>query len=234
MSILVRTLEQKNFHGWTWTPAEWRCSCGTLFEAPATSGDPPLCRACAEKAQIAREHEQRRARLAAETLASIPPRFRWASFDAPEMSQRVRPASIIERARELVATGGNVVLLGDSGSGKTSLAIALLRAIADDKNTIGRFFTSFELAEARRQSRLGAGEAPAVDRAARAGIIVLDELAAEMARDTGVDEVIRRRHDHNVRTIYTSGFDRKVISDRYGSGVERRIFEGATVLRLGK
>lgn len=229
MSTLVRKLEPETFAGITFCRAEWLCDCGTKFESSAAD---PLCRACDDKRRHVEQCRREAEEKAAETVSQIPPRFRWAAFEAPELSHRVRPPSLIQSAKAALGAQ-NIVLLGDAGVGKTSLACALLRAIASHRGVIGHFVTSFELAEARRQHRLGAGEATAILVAARAGVLVIDEVAAELTRDTGLDEVVRARHDHERRTIYTSGFDQKAIAAKYGAGVERRIFEGAFVIRLG-
>lgn len=235
-----------------WGPvamAEWRCDvCGHQYEAcdvaPQDRRGPPPCPKCREareeRERIAAEergrqaHEERRRDRIEYTRTNLPLRFQWASsLDVPELRQRVRPASIIAKAKSLVTTKENVVLLGDAGLGKTSLACALLCEIAAHMNVTGMFVNSFEIAEARRQHRLGQGEPEIIDRALEAGILLIDELGAEQSKDLAVDELIRARHDGMDRTIFTTGFSQAFLTEKYGAGVARRIFEGSAILRLG-
>ncbi len=93
------------------------------------------------------------------------------------------------------------------------------------------FVSSFDLAKARREQRLGKGEADIIESAVKADLLLLDELCAERSVDTALDEVIRARWDNCLPTIYTCGFPRTQILE-YGAGVERRVTEGATVIVL--
>jgi len=213
---------------------EWAsrtCECGAKFEAVATLTD-AHCKKCTDDRWRREAYEQGLERMAVTTLKELPPRFRWASFGAPELAQRVKPRSAIEKAKAAL-DAQTIVLLGPAGGGKTSLAGALLPAMAAHRKTVGRFATSFDIAEARRKNRLGQGEATIIATAMHAGVLLLDEIGAEKSNDLAVDEVIRFRHDNELPSIYTSGFNREDIGNRYGAGVERRIFEGAVVLCLG-
>jgi DNA replication protein DnaC len=176
--------------------------------------------------------EERQAWMRERTVESIPERFRWAEFGAAELQQWVKPARFIAAAQSAVDST-SVVLLGNADSGKTSLGCALLRASADKRRKIGMFVSTFELAKARREQRLGHGEAELIERAQTVGVLLLDELCAELGVDTAVDEVIRARWDHMRPTIYTCGFSQDAIRSSYGDGVARRILGGSTVLTLG-
>lgn len=223
---------------WAVPPSEikyglYLCTCGREYENiihDDTSG--MMCPSCSLKAT--REEELRAVadRFARETASSVPPRYQWAAFGAPELAKRVRPTRAIETAQVSLEAPA-IVLLGPAGSGKTSLACAILRAMAAHRRTWGLFTSSFALAKARREQRLGRGEAEPIDSACRTSVLLLDELAAEQDRDTSVDEVIRCRHDYELPTVYTSGFGAERIIARYGDGVGRRIFEQAIVIELG-
>jgi DNA replication protein DnaC len=158
----------------------------------------------------------------------------------------VKPASAILAARS--STANTIVLVGPAGSGKTSLATALLveRAVAavepEDpygdpyrtRRDEGMFVTTFALAKARREHQLGKGDAGIITHATDAIILLVDELGAEANRgDTAVPEVIHERHAWDRPTIYTTPFELDELERRYGSGIARRVFEGASVIRLG-
>jgi hypothetical protein len=89
-----------------------------------------------------------------------------------------------------------------------------------------------ELARARAQHRLGDGEAPVIEKAVSAKLLVLDELGAEVGRDSATAEVLHRRHERDRDTIWTSPFTLSDLAKKYGEGIARRLVEG-TVVALG-
>ena len=104
--------------GRTWTCAG---ACG------ATVAHPGVCPQCDRK--VLAEAHAARMRTARRT---IPKRFRWASFEAPELAQRTNAHALAE-VRSLFGKRFplGVVMVGQSGAGKTSLACALLKRIHD-------------------------------------------------------------------------------------------------------
>jgi DNA replication protein DnaC len=214
---------------------DWKCHCGDVFVAG--SGVPPSaqCHKCDDRDQ--RERDEKYARMATErrrvnTLQQIPSRYRWAAFDSDLLTNRIKAQTAIARAKAS-QDALSVVLLGGAGSGKTSLACALLRAMASKRDVEGRFETAFAIAKARQEHSLGEGEAPLIRDATKAKVLLLDEVGAELGRNTAVQEVIHERHAHERQTVYTSGFSVDEIKSRYGDGIARRIFESAVVIRLG-
>jgi DNA replication protein DnaC len=90
------------------------------------------------------------------------------------------------------------------------------------------------LAKARAEHRLGGGEAPLVADAKTTPLLLLDELGAEATRgDDAVAEVIHERHANERVTIYTTPFSVDELGLKFGGGIARRVFEGATVIALG-
>lgn len=202
-------------------------------EPPDGFAPPRWCDVClaviaAENAERDRIEAERR--LAAVLRAMrIPERFTWATFDAPELADRVRNKVAIEQAAKLVGARSSVVLVGGAGSGKTSLACAMLRGIG-----AGVFVGAYWIAKARQEHPLGESEAPDVARAIAVPVLVLDDLGQEQARNTAIQEVIYERHAHGRRTIATTGFGFRDLIARYGEGIARRLTEGASIVRCGK
>lgn len=204
-----------------------RCSCGRDYVCLGEI----LSLQCPECADAAvRQQEARKATSEAEdrTIANIPPRYQWATLDTPELAKRVSSPSAITLAR-MVKDEVSVLLLGNAGSGKTSLAAAILRATATRERCTGRFVKSFDLAKARQEHPLGDGESPAIERAMKAKVLVVDELGAEHGRNTAMQELIQERHDHDRPTIFTSGFSLPELEQRYGVGIMRRVLCGKVI-----
>lgn len=215
-------------------------------------GDSYRCEACATKATGRRLLRVRRI-----LDRRTPDRYTWSYADAAELPSRVKPRAAIDRAFAVPAAQ-SVVFIGPSGAGKTSLARATWseRALGDVQ-PVGRswsryddddtdddadslrvvsalFATTFEVAKARREHRLGSGEAELIDRVIRVRHLVIDELGAEASRgDSAVAEVIHERHAAQRATIYTTPFGLDELATKYSDGIARRIFEGAVVVRLG-
>lgn len=211
--------------GRTWTCAG---ACG------ATVAHPGVCPQCDRK--VLAEAHSARMRTARRT---IPERFRWASFEAPELAQRTN-AHALSEVRSLFGKRFplGVVLVGQSGAGKTSLACALLKRIHDHVT----FESGSALVErARRSWYVGApellqavkvwggafsrGEPPEVLKMARAAsILVLDNVDAGKQGDALYDLVFER-HDRDRPTIVTTWMTRAEASAAYGDGWARRVYE---------
>jgi DNA replication protein DnaC len=148
---------------------------------------------------------------------------------------------IVEAAETWRRGAGSMSLLGTSGTGKSSSALALVRRIIDTAERVDlppgdlafakgvRFIEARDLAQARKRHKLGNQEAP-LERAARAAtLLVLDDLGKEDARDQQpvVEAILGRR---TATTIVTSELDPAAITARYGVAIRRRVLEQARVV----
>jgi DNA replication protein DnaC len=165
---------------------------------------------------------------------TLPPSFRWATLDAPELRQRVgRERAIAEGEAALSSPG--LLLVGPSGSGKTSLACALLRAWeARSPRRRGVFAPAWRLGVARAQHGLGQGEPHEVDRAMDAALLVLDDVGSERNTATNaVPDVIFARAFAGLPTWVTTWMTPEAVTQRYGDGVARRLYEAGRVVVIG-
>jgi DNA replication protein DnaC len=87
------------------------------------------------------------------------------------------------------------------------------------------WFYARALAQAARQWPLGEGAAPEVDRASKAGLLVLDDLGLERDAAELVD-VLHSRYEHGYVTWTTSGLTMGELKERYGEALVRRLIEG--------
>lgn len=202
----------------------YRCGCGLV-------SDTRPCAACAEREQLAR--------VLAPLLASVPRRFRWALevSTVDELRGRVKAAPELLARALLHPPAANVLFLGDTQAGKTSLAVAMLGAFVRGDPTArsgARFAEAFALAGARERYPLGLGECPEVEAAINASLLVIDDLGAEGSdHKATVPYVIFARHNADRPTWVTTGFGFDAVLARYGAAIARRVFEGAKRVKLG-
>jgi len=174
--------------------------------------------------------EKQRVHLAELVAAQIPETFRLATLSEPWLVELVGGSAVAE-ARDLVARGAWALIYSSrSGAGKTSLAAAMVR----ERSRRDVCWTSARaLAVASAHTRLG--EEPALVAKARAsGLLVVDELGTEAdSFGSAVADVIMDRHDLGRPVWITTPIAGAKLSERYGSGLLRRINENGAVVRVG-
>lgn len=185
--------------------------------------------------------QERRSRLVKLTADSVPRSYRWARRSAPELAKRVgrlrledgsdtTVARVLDEARTL----SGAVLTGPAGSGKTSLACAMLEEWVTANERAAVFEHGFRIGAARIQNKAGTGEAPIIDRAMRAWLLLIDDVGSE--RDTANNamlDVVFERHAEEMPLWVTTGLTSSQLATRYGAGFLRRITERATLIRVG-
>jgi DNA replication protein DnaC len=167
------------------------------------------------------------------TLSAVPEGFRWATLDAPELLARIGDdASLLARATAAIHAS-RVLFLGKSGKGKTSLAIAMMRARVEAIAKPGVFILATDLATARARQSLGS-ESPEIAAARTAKLLVLDDLGTDMQTPTSaVSEIVFHRHAHQRPTWITTWLSEEQMIARYGDGFARRVMEGARIIECG-
>jgi IstB-like ATP binding protein len=202
-----------------------RATVSTLPQNPK-----PTCEACL--LFLARKENALKAVRAFEQ--TIPPRYAWASLDAPELAQRVVPETAIAWGQRHLHEPW-LTFQGGSGVGKTSLAVALLHERVRSTGIGAIVILAFRLANARIQHRAGDGEPLIVERAMRAPVLLLDDVGQELATPANpVADIIQERDAEELPTWITTGLTREEIGQRYGGGVARRLFDRARAVPLGK
>lgn len=214
---------------------------GTMREVDHEWVNLNLCEGCAD-AEVLRQALR-------EIEAMIPRSFAWAKVGGPLLRERVgmTRAQFDLAWRSCVLGNESLTLVGEPGSGKTSLAAALFRAAIDQAMSKkasprevarirrGMFVSAYELARDRAQHPLGAGQPPLVRLASRSSLLVIDDLGSEPDTQlSAVTDVLYERHAEGRVTWITTWLDEARATARYGGGIARRIFERATILHLEK
>ena len=163
---------------------------------------------------------------------SVPPAYAWAHLDAPELSGRVYvPAIGIAKNAYLEP---RVCLTGATRAGKTSLAVAMLRAWVEHQERVAMFIPAHRLGVARIQHPAGHGEAELVEKAIETPLVLLDDIGSERDFPTNpIADVIFERHAQDRPTWVTTGLPRSALVARYGAGVVARLFERSRVIHVG-
>lgn len=213
-------------------PSSFLCQCGA--EVSTWRERCQECQAMQRKAD--------RALLLGYAYASLPamPGAFWDQLDG-----RVNP-TVIAALRAWRGGDAGLLITGPSGCGKTTACVAKMRLILDtarDKDVPRekfkfaarmRFVVAADLAIARRQWPLGGGEAPAVEEAMRASLLVLDEIGYESTADTAVPETIDARYRRGLPTVVTTGLRFNEVEKRYGEATTRKFLGRGKVVDAWK
>ncbi len=177
------------------------------------------------------DQEQRTAEALA-IRGMLPPFLR--SGTAGDISARVTEKDFLRVAQGWRWGHGNLILLGPTGTGKSTAAAMLFRYLLKDGVQKGgsawenaRFmawFGALDLFHASREHALGKGEAPELRQASRARLLVLDDAGWDTDPRV-VSGVLAERYESGLPTIVTSGKTELELVAHYGAAVVRRMTE---------
>lgn len=122
-----------------------------------------------------------------------------------------------------------VVLIGPTGSGKTTLALTLPIAMAlhlNERRPERPFFVhADDVCAARRFAKLG-DEPELLAKARTKRLVILDDVIGQKDEAGDLYRVIRHREEQALSTIITAGFGRADAAASYGEQFARRMFAG--------
>jgi hypothetical protein len=203
-----------------------------------------------------RERDARGAQLAEwrRVTAGGLPDWAWANWAneawTRRLSPRVREALGSWKPFEFVGGGWRIgearLVIGPSGCGKSSgvfaslsaasraarlAAVASGKAFGSPPSLVWVSEESLVHEQAERKSEL-------FRKAETAGLLVIDELGiggghvSQVGQSPVVAAILGRRYDAGRNTIATSGVSQRVLADRYGAGVIRRLGHGSVIADL--
>lgn len=186
----------------------------------------------------ARRIERARARGVSATL---PRRFQGVSFDRPPLTEMAREAGtrqqvaevreFCERIDERLEAGAGLWLQGDTGTGKTTLAMAVSKAALDAGRTAAIYSLPGLLARIRRTFDGDAGEDSYFtffNRLVSVDLLHLDDLGAENRTEWVLEQlyaIIDRRYSDRRSILVTTNLEEPELFAQLGDRIVSRLTE---------
>lgn len=145
-----------------------------------------------------------------------------------------RQKEVLEWAKEMgryyyKGGQGNILLIGDTGRGKSHLAYSIVKALSESQKTLATMVNVMDLlAEIKSDF---SQEQFWMDKLKEVDYLVLDDLGAERSSDWATSLIYSILNKRS-RTIITSNLSPDKLSDRYGKRVASRILKGCTKERI--
>lgn len=155
-------------------------------------------------------------------VATIPPLY------AEACMQDVRqPADFLARVEAAMHDGESILLSGRSGTGKTYLAVALLRA-ALEAGRDGRFVVVPDLLDRIRRAYgdAGPGADEVVEAVERVDFLVLDDLGTEQATPWALEklyQIVNARILNLRQMVITTNLDGPTLTRQLGQRIASRL-----------
>lgn len=180
-------------------------------------------------------------------IAGIPVRYRDITFE--EIKRRGMPKesawvdaflkvhSYAHFLDKRIKDGDGLILFGNNGNLKTSLAVAVLRQYLDSGG-YGRFMPMCTLAhKLRAMWSINAQEANNYhDKLVNTRLLVIDDLGAEDTQKdwimTEIESIIAERYNNRRSTIITTNLNRKELTRTYSMRIMDRLREAAEVVEF--
>jgi DNA replication protein DnaC len=191
--------------------------------------------------------------------ANIPSRFRFRTLDGYKPSNNPSFNIALMQARNFLSAypietnGKGLMFVGSIGTGKTHLAVALLKALITQRGAKGLFYDCTRLLDDLRNSydrNTLYSERDVLARIYDADVLVLDELGAAKITDWAVDaigRVINARYNDDRTTIVTSNYPNlppaggirdnfksieETLGDRIGERMRSRLHEMCIIVEI--
>jgi DNA replication protein DnaC len=194
---------------------------------------------------VARPCECRAPRLArrrARGVASaIPKRFRGVSFDRPpvsDMAQGKGSAEVVKAVRaftesidENLDSGRGLWLMGDVGTGKTTLAMIVSKAAVEAGRTVAVYSLPRLLARIRRTYDADVGEDSYLEffgRLTSVDLLHIDDLGAEKSSDWVLEQlyaIVDERYEAERAMVVTTNLDQVSLEEQIGPRTVSRLVE---------
>lgn len=191
------------------------------------SGEASACRC--------RERRIRQSRMHG-VASVIPPRYRGVSFDRPpvtEIDRGVTSAvrSFVDTLDENLDAGHSLWLMGDTGTGKTTLAMLVSKAALEAGRSVAIYSLPKLLARIRRTYEAEAGEDSYLEffeRLTSVDLLHLDDLGAQRPSDWVIEQlysILNQRYEDGRSVVVTTNLDPVQLEGQIGRRSVSRLLE---------
>jgi DNA replication protein DnaC len=181
---------------------------------------------------------RRRARGVA---SAIPRKYRGVSLDRPPVSEMARDPGrapvydvvreFIEAIGERLAEGEGIWLMGDVGTGKTTLAMLVSKAAVEAERAVAIYSLPRLLARIRRTYDAEAGEQSYLEffeRLTSVDLLHIDDLGAEKRSDWVLEQlyaIVNERYEAQRSMVVTTNLDQVALEEQIGPRTVSRLVE---------
>ena len=186
----------------------------------------------------ARRAAKRRARGVA---SAIPRKYQGVSLDRPPVSDMARHPGrapvydavkeFIEAIDERLDEGAGIWLMGDVGTGKTTLAMLVSKAAVESERTVAIYSLPRLLSRIRRTYDAEAGEQSYLgffERLTSVDLLHIDDLGAEKRSDWVLEQlyaIVNERYEAQRSMVVTTNLDQAALEDQIGPRTVSRLVE---------
>jgi DNA replication protein DnaC len=193
-------------------------------------GEDDVARAC-----DCREQRLKRGRNRG-VASVIPPRYRGVSFDRPPVTE-IEPMVVrvvrtwVEDLEANIAAGRGLWLMGDTGTGKTTMAMLVSKAALQKSHSVAIYSLPKLLARIRRtyDSEPGGDSYLAFfERLTSVDLLHIDDLGAEKRSDWVLEQLyalVNERYESERSMLVTTNLDQQQLEEQIGSRTVSRLVE---------
>jgi DNA replication protein DnaC len=166
----------------------------------------------------------------------IPPRYRGVSFDRPPVTE-IEPMVVrvvrtwVEDLDSNIAAGRGLWLMGDTGTGKTTLAMLVSKTALQESHSVAIYSLPKLLARIRRtyDSEPGGDSYLAFfERLTSVDLLHIDDLGAEKRSDWVLEQLyalINERYESQRSMLVTTNLDQQQLEEQIGPRTVSRLVE---------
>ena len=207
------------------------CPLGVCDGSGWILGPEDIARACE-----CREPRLRRGRNRG-VASVIPRKFQGVSFDRPPVSTDIEPMVVrvvrswVEDMEANLDAGRGLWLMGDTGTGKTTLAMLVSKAALQDSRSVAIYSLPKLLARIRRtydSEPGGDSYLSFFERLTSVDLLHIDDLGAEKRSDWVLEQLyalVNERYEAQRSMLVTTNLDQQALEEQIGSRTVSRLVE---------
>ncbi len=166
----------------------------------------------------------------------IPPRYRGVSFDRPPVTE-IEPMVVrvvrswVEDLEANLDAGRGLWLMGDTGTGKTTLAMLVSKAVLQDSRSVAIYSLPKLLARIRRtydSEPGGDSYLSFFERLTSVDLLHIDDLGAEKRSDWVLEQLyalVNERYESQRSMLVTTNLDQQELEEQIGPRTVSRLVE---------